>query len=809
MDIPGVTENWELEVNPLMQEMQSAHREDEYFNPQELLVSGGQTTTASSQSPISATNAPSLSPGGSATGAPSGALSPGAVSQTSQNNASLGGGGGAGGGGGPATSCCENGRPIMTDPVSGQTVCSCQYDSARLALSGYSRIPTGSVGVYGTPYPSTEQNPYPSIGVDSSAFYSPLSNPYALKDSGPTSDMTAWTSAGLQPTTGYYPYDPTLAAYGYGAGYDLAARRKNATRESTATLKAWLNEHKKNPYPTKGEKIMLAIITKMTLTQVSTWFANARRRLKKENKMTWEPKNKTDDDDDAMVSDDEKDKDDLDPDKGGRDHKDMHHHHHHHQHHVKSEHDKDEDDDDLTDDERKPENLMGHPGHLGQHHPYYHHSMLGGHHHQTHHHQQQQQHPLQQHPQLQHHPHHGGLLKGDMDHSKNQTGSDCGVPIPASKPKIWSLADTAACKTPPPHHLPLHLQHHHHQHHPHQQHQQQLQHHQLQQSHPAQGLHGSWMTGTNADYHPNQPQQAHHLQQQQQQQHLQQQSSQQAHHLQQQQQQHHVQHPGNSNGANSMMMIGDAGSPMSMSMGNTSNSSNTTPPNNQGMGGSMASGMMNSFASTPYSRYGGFLAGAQHYNTTLNNSSSNSSNSSNTSNNSSTTGQPVLNHPTTPTLQQQQQQQGNNLQQQHQQQPMNSTPSQQQSMGFPEVQTDTPPQTPPNMKLPSMAANLLTTPTTGTCYSSSNGATPNPASVNGTSNINNNNPSTANNNNNNAGGSSSGYASSPDSMSQQGTGAPTGGFFRMQQQQQQEQPDGFKPFFKNSSQVGNGYVSPV
>lgn len=57
---------------------------------------------------------------------------------------------------------------------------------------------------------------------------------------------------------------------------------------------------------------MLAIITKMTLTQVSTWFANARRRLKKENKMTWEPKNKTDDDDDAMVSDDDKDKDELD-----------------------------------------------------------------------------------------------------------------------------------------------------------------------------------------------------------------------------------------------------------------------------------------------------------------------------------------------------------------------------------------------------------------------------------------------------------------------------------------------------------------
>jgi hypothetical protein len=28
------------------------------------------------------------------------------------------------------------------------------------------------------------------------------------------------------------------------------------------------------------------------MVKVSTWFANARRRLKKENKMTWEPRNK-------------------------------------------------------------------------------------------------------------------------------------------------------------------------------------------------------------------------------------------------------------------------------------------------------------------------------------------------------------------------------------------------------------------------------------------------------------------------------------------------------------------------------------
>lgn len=42
----------------------------------------------------------------------------------------------------------------------------------------------------------------------------------------------------------------------------------------------------------------------------------------------------------------------------------------------------------------------------------------------------------------------GGIKEEIVPGSKNQTSSDCG--IPASKPKIWSLADTAACKTPPP-----------------------------------------------------------------------------------------------------------------------------------------------------------------------------------------------------------------------------------------------------------------------------------------------------------------------------------------------------------------------
>lgn len=45
---------------------------------------------------------------------------------------------------------------------------------------------------------------------------------------------------------------------------------------------------------------------------------------------------------------------------------------------------------------------------------------------------------------------HSQLLGYGIKEEAKRGGSDCGVPIPASKPKIWSLADTAACKTPPP-----------------------------------------------------------------------------------------------------------------------------------------------------------------------------------------------------------------------------------------------------------------------------------------------------------------------------------------------------------------------
>ncbi|XP_054462644.1 iroquois-class homeodomain protein IRX-4b [Anoplopoma fimbria] len=152
-----------------------------------------------------------------------------------------------------------------------------------LRSPGHQLTSATGIGVYSGTYPKS-QGYYNTCGSDATALY----------PRGPLDPKDGAASVGTSQTPAYYPYDYTFGQYPYDRyGYscsDGASRRKNATRETTSTLKAWLQEHQKNPYPTKGEKIMLAIITRMTLTQVSTWFANARRRLKKENKVTWSPR---------------------------------------------------------------------------------------------------------------------------------------------------------------------------------------------------------------------------------------------------------------------------------------------------------------------------------------------------------------------------------------------------------------------------------------------------------------------------------------------------------------------------------------
>ncbi|XP_062327199.1 Iroquois homeobox protein 6a isoform X1 [Osmerus eperlanus] len=212
----------------------------------------------------------------------------------------------------PSTTCCDSISRSVSDGTSGSqtaaTFCCPSYEN-RLLASTRTEL-NAALGMYSSPYAAAaaaSQNyaNYFPYSTDPSAIYSTLNPQYEIKDGSGT------LHSGISQSAAYYPYDHSLGQYQYDrygtVDFNGSARRKNATRETTSTLKSWLYEHRKNPYPTKGEKIMLAIITKMTLTQVSTWFANARRRLKKENKMTWSPKNKAGDDrkDDLDKSDQE------------------------------------------------------------------------------------------------------------------------------------------------------------------------------------------------------------------------------------------------------------------------------------------------------------------------------------------------------------------------------------------------------------------------------------------------------------------------------------------------------------------------
>ncbi|XP_023695489.1 Iroquois homeobox protein 6a-like isoform X2 [Paramormyrops kingsleyae] len=197
----------------------------------------------------------------------------------------------------PSTTCCDSiSRSVSDGSGASETAAAfCYPPYGKRMLAGTRTELNAALGMYSSPYAasataSQSYANYLQYSADPSAFYSPLNSQYDIKDSaGSLHNRISQPGA-------YYPYDPMLGQYQYdrygAVDFNGSARRKNATRETTSTLKTWLNEHHKNPYPTKSEKIMLAIITKMTLTQVSTWFANARRRLKKENKMTWLAKNK-------------------------------------------------------------------------------------------------------------------------------------------------------------------------------------------------------------------------------------------------------------------------------------------------------------------------------------------------------------------------------------------------------------------------------------------------------------------------------------------------------------------------------------
>jgi hypothetical protein len=75
------------------------------------------------------------------------------------------------------TRCCDTGRPLFTDPLTGQTVCSCQYDllsyqrlaSAGVAAAGAAGIP--ALSMYSAPYTDGMAAYFPALGADQAPFY--------------------------------------------------------------------------------------------------------------------------------------------------------------------------------------------------------------------------------------------------------------------------------------------------------------------------------------------------------------------------------------------------------------------------------------------------------------------------------------------------------------------------------------------------------------------------------------------------------------------------------------------------------------
>lgn len=74
---------------------------------------------------------------------------------------------------------------------------------------------------------------------------------------------------------------PSTTSSSYNTYNKSVAVSAAASIRNPSVLVSWILEHKSRPYPTKEEKMVLAEQAGMTITQVSYWFANTRRRIKK------------------------------------------------------------------------------------------------------------------------------------------------------------------------------------------------------------------------------------------------------------------------------------------------------------------------------------------------------------------------------------------------------------------------------------------------------------------------------------------------------------------------------------------------
>lgn len=87
---------------------------------------------------------------------------------------------------GPPNRCCDSGRPLFTDPSTGQTVCSCQHEQ----MLSYQRLAQASLMGHGGMQLSMYNSAYadglptaaylPGVGADQSHFYPNLVSAHKL-----------------------------------------------------------------------------------------------------------------------------------------------------------------------------------------------------------------------------------------------------------------------------------------------------------------------------------------------------------------------------------------------------------------------------------------------------------------------------------------------------------------------------------------------------------------------------------------------------------------------------------------------------
>ncbi|KAJ8583892.1 kinase-like protein [Rhizopogon salebrosus TDB-379] len=91
----------------------------------------------------------------------------------------------------------------------------------------------------------------------------------------PSNNTSLDTTNSPMPSAAPAPATPSSPA----PSSTLALKRGKLPKETADYLKAWLHRHSDHPYPSEEEKKQLCHATGLTMSQVSNWMMNARRRI--------------------------------------------------------------------------------------------------------------------------------------------------------------------------------------------------------------------------------------------------------------------------------------------------------------------------------------------------------------------------------------------------------------------------------------------------------------------------------------------------------------------------------------------------